>query len=336
MTTSIPVEAVFAAGCVPVDLNNVFITSANSSTLVAEAEYAGYPRNACGWIKGIYSVAARGDVDAVVAVVEGDCSQTQAMVETLQERGMEIIPFSYPYGRDRDMLRLQIEKLIERLGATWDDTLAWKRRLDEIRRKVRKLDEFTWQRGAISSFENHYYQVSCSDFNRDPDAFEREIDERLEMLRRALCAKASSGSQGDSGLGFPNPNPCLRLGYIGVPPIYTDFYEFIESIGVRVVFNEVQRQFAMPNDTDDLVEQYALYTYPYDVFARIADIKREIDRRSIRGLIHYTQSFCFRQIQDLIIRKHVDVPILTIEGDTPMPLDARTKVRIESFVEMLT
>ena len=86
---------------------------------------------------------------------------------------------------------------------------------------------------------------------------------------------------------------------------------------------------------DDLVEQYALYTYPYDVFARIADIKREIDRRSIRGLIHYTQSFCFRQIQDLIIRRHIDIPILTIEGDTPMPLDARTKVRIESFVEML-
>jgi len=328
MTTSIPVEAVFAAGCVPVDLNNVFITSPDPSALVAEAEYAGYPRNACGWIKGIYSVAARGDVDAVVAVVEGDCSQTQAMVETLQERGMEIIPFSYPYGRDRDMLRLQIEKLIEQLGATWDDTLAWKRRLDEIRRKVRKLDELTWQRGTISSFENHYYQVSCSDFNRDPDAFEREIDERLARA-------AKSEPRDDSGLGFPNPNPCLRLGYIGVPPIYSDFYEFIESISARVVFNEVQRQFAMPNDTDDLVEQYALYTYPYDVFARIADIKREIDRRAVRGLIHYTQSFCFRQIQDLIIRKHIHVPILTIEGDSPMPLDARTKVRIESFVEML-
>lgn len=319
MTTSIPVEAVFAAGCVPVDLNNVFITSPDPSALVAEAEYAGYPRNACGWIKGIYSVAARGDVDAVVAVVEGDCSQTQAMVETLQERGMEIIPFSYPYGRDRDMLRLQIEKLIERLGATWKDTLAWKRRLDEIRRKVRGLDELTWQQGTVSSFENHYYQVSCSDFNRDPDEFEREVDDRL-------ASAAQLGHREDG----------LRIGYIGVPPIYSDFYDAIESMDqARVVFNEVQRQFAMPNDTDDIIEQYALYTYPYDVFARIADIKREIDRRSIRGLIHYTQSFCFRQIQDLIIRKHVGVPVLTIEGDTPMPLDARTRVRVESFLEML-
>ena len=318
MTTSIPVEIVFAAGCVPVDLNNIFITDPNPPALIAQAEYDGYPRNACGWIKGIYSVVARGDVDAVVAVVEGDCSQTQAMVETLEERGMEVIPFSYPYGRDRDMLRLQIEKLIERLGATWADTLAWKKRLDEIRRKVRRLDELTWQTDTVTSYENHYFQVNCSDFNRDPNAFEREIDEMLDMLRDKKHPEAS-----------------LRLGYIGVPPIYIDFYDFIESIGARMVFNEVQRQFAMPFDTDDLIEQYALYTYPYDIFARIADIKREIDRRGIRGLIHYTQSFCFRQIQDLIIRKHIHIPILTIEGDTPMPLDERTKVRIESFVEML-
>jgi benzoyl-CoA reductase/2-hydroxyglutaryl-CoA dehydratase subunit BcrC/BadD/HgdB len=232
---------------------------------------------------------------------------------------MEIIPFSYPYGRDRDMLRLQIDKLIDRLGTTWDAALDWKRRLDAIRRKVHRIDELTWQTGAISSYQNHYYQVNCSDFTGDPDAFDREVD---QMLRKACSAEALTTS--------------LRLGYIGVPPIFTDFYDFIETIGARVVLNEVQRQFTMPFDTEDLIEQYAQYTYPYDVFARIEDIKREIDRRSIRGLIHYTQSFCFRQIQDLIIRRHIDIPILTIEGDTPMPLDARTKVRIESFVEMLS
>jgi benzoyl-CoA reductase/2-hydroxyglutaryl-CoA dehydratase subunit BcrC/BadD/HgdB len=121
-----------------------------------------------------------------------------------------------------------------------------------------------------------------------------------------------------------------------VPPIFTDFYEWIETLGARVVYNEVQRQFTMPFETDDLVEQYARYTYPYDVFGRIEDIAAEVKRRGIVGLIHYTQSFCFRQIQDLIIRKHLDVPILTLEGDFPSKLDARTKVRIESFVEMLS
>ncbi|MCX8052440.1 MAG: 2-hydroxyacyl-CoA dehydratase [Armatimonadetes bacterium] len=313
ITTTIPVEVVYAAGCVPVDLNNAFINSDDPAALVAQAELDGYPRTACGWIKGIYSVVKSSICDAVIAVVEGDCSQTQAMVETLEATGVEIIPFAFPYGRDRDLLRLQIDKLIARLGTTWDAAFEWKHQLDRIRRKVWMLDELTWTQNAFSSFENHYYQVSCSDFNGDPAAFEASI---------------------------PSPKPTtsdlrLRLGYIGVPPIFTDFYQYVETLGAKIVFNEVQRQFTMPFETNDLVEQYLLYTYPYDIFGRIEDIKREVRRRSIVGLIHYTQSFCFRQIQDLIIRRHIDLPILTIEGEAPTKLDARTRVRIESFVEML-
>ena len=30
----------------------------------------------------------------------------------------------------------------------------------------------------------------------------------------------------------------LRLGYIGVPPIFSDLYSFTESQGARVVYNE--------------------------------------------------------------------------------------------------
>ncbi|MGB9619210.1 MAG: 2-hydroxyacyl-CoA dehydratase family protein [Armatimonadota bacterium] len=316
ITATVPVEVVYAAGCVPVDLNNAFINSEDPAELVAQAELDGYPRTACGWIKGIYSLVKGGICDAVIAVVEGDCSQTQAMVETLALTGVEIIPFAFPYGRDRDLLRLQIDKLISHLGTTWEGALGWKRRLDRIRRKVWALDEHSWKHGTVSSFDNHYYQVSCSDFNGDPDAFESSVPDPAKYP-----ASPSDGK--------------LRLGYIGVPPILTDFYDVIENIGARVVFNEVQRQFTMPFDTEDLVEQYLLYTYPYDIFGRIQDIKREVERRRIAGLIHYTQSFCYRQIQDLIIRRHINVPILTMEGDAPGKLDARTKVRLESFVEML-
>ncbi|MPN49030.1 hypothetical protein SDC9_196643 [bioreactor metagenome] len=102
-----------------------------------------------------------------------------------------------------------------------------------------------------------------------------------------------------------------------------------------MVFNEVQRQFAMPNVVEDLVEQYRLYTYPYGVFGRIKDIQAEIEKRNIDGIIHYVQSFCFRQIEDMIFREKLDVPILTIEGDKPGRVDARTKLRIDSFLEML-
>ena len=101
------------------------------------------------------------------------------------------------------------------------------------------------------------------------------------------------------------------------------------------MFNEVQRQFAMPFDTPDLVEQYRMYTYPYGVFRRIDDIQQEIERRNLDGIIHYVQSFCFRQIEDMIFREKLQIPILTIEGDKPGKLDARTKMRIDSFLEML-
>ena len=327
MTTTIPVEAVFAAGHIPVDLNNVFINSSDPEALVTAAEYDGYPRNACGWIKGMYSIATThlpvygsGGIDALVAVVEGDCTQTQAMVETLSGRGLDVIPFSYPYGRDLHLLEMQINHLLDRLGTTYKDALACKKRLDEARRKVRRLDNLTWQNNVLSSFDNHYYQICCSDFNGDAEAFEHDVDDRLDQA-------LSEGYIADER---------LRLGYIGVPTIFGDFYDVIEDLGARIVFNEVQRQFAMPYDTDDLIEQYSIYTYPYDVYARISDINQEVERRSIRGLIHYTQSFCFRQIQDLVMRKHIKVPILTIEGDSPTPIDARTRVRIESFIEMLS
>jgi len=69
--------------------------------------------------------------------------------------------------------------------------------------------------------------------------------------------------------------------------------------------------------------------------AGLEDIKKEVKRRKIDGLIHYVQSFCFRQIEDTILKKTLKLPILTIEGDQPTPLDSRNKTKIEVFIEML-
>ena len=57
MTSSIPVEVLYAAGRVPVDLNNIFITDKDPSALIAQAEEEGFPRSVCAWIKGIFAVA---------------------------------------------------------------------------------------------------------------------------------------------------------------------------------------------------------------------------------------------------------------------------------------
>jgi benzoyl-CoA reductase/2-hydroxyglutaryl-CoA dehydratase subunit BcrC/BadD/HgdB len=78
-----------------------------------------------------------------------------------------------------------------------------------------------------------------------------------------------------------------------------------------------------------------LYTYPYTIEGRIQDIQRAMRVRKLDGLIHYTQTFCYRQIYDILLRDALPIPILTLEGDRPGPLDGRSALRIETFVEML-
>ena len=122
---------------------------------------------------------------------------------------------------------------------------------------------------------------------------------------------------------------------MGVPPILDDMHDVLEECGARVVFNEVQRQFSMPRRSGDIVDQYLDYTYPYSIFHRLDDILPELTRRNVRGVIHYVQSFCHRHIEDIVVRNRIPLPVLTIEGETPGAVDARTKLRLQAFVEML-
>ena len=109
----------------------------------------------------------------------------------------------------------------------------------------------------------------------------------------------------------------------------------VRDYGGEIVFNETQRQFSMPFAAADLTEQYVRYLYPYDVFSRVDDLVAEIRRRRLDGLVHYVQSFCFRQLHDRILRERLDVPILTLECDRPGPMDGRSHTRIEAFLEMI-
>ena len=319
-TTSIPVEVLLAAGKRPVDLNNAFISGPEAHTFVQEAERRGFPSTCCAWMRGIYGVLATLDIDEVIAVVRGDCSQTQALMEVLQMEGTAVYPFAYPYDRSAQAIGLEIRKLREHFGVREEEVKEAKERLDRIRKKLNRMDALTWRDGVVSGQENHRFLVASSDMNGDPQAFEREVDAFLEEV----------------GQRAPHPGgEEIRLGYLGVPPIWQDLYEKIERPGVRIVFNEIQRQFSMPYLARSMEEQYTRFTYPYEVFFRLEDIQRESVRRGLDGFIHYAQTFCFRQIEDKIMRHHLSKPVLTLEGDRPEPLDARTETRIEAFLEML-
>jgi len=319
-TTSVPVEVIYAAEKIPVDLNNIFINNIDEARkYVNQAEEIGFPRSSCGWIKGMYSIAKSTEYEALIAVIEGDCSQSHALFELWQEENINVIPFSYPHNRNEGRLEQEIDNLIKRLGTTWEKSENWKKKLDRIRSKIYHFDQLSYKKGNISGFKNHLYQVCSSDFNSDPVTFEEELDEEIYK----------------SEINKENYD-FIRLGYIGVPPIITDIYDVLEIFGGKIVYNEVQRQFSMPYKTNNLVEQYLKFTYPYDVFLRIKDINMEVKKRDLKGIIHYTQSFCYRQIQDILFNKYINVPILTIEGDSPQFSDERTKIRLESFIEMLS
>ena len=101
-----------------------------------------------------------------------------------------------------------------------------------------------------------------------------------------------------------------------MPPVFaSDFYNYLEANEAHVVFNEIQHQFAMPAPGKSLAVQYKNYTYPYSIYNRLKDIKKEIKRHRIDGIIHYVQAFCHRGIGDIIFRESLDMPILTLEGN---------------------
>ncbi len=318
ITTTIPVEVIYASDCIPVDLNNIFITSSNPENMILEAERDGFPRTTCSWIKGIYTACLKENIKEVVAVMEGDCSNTHALSEIFISKSVKIIPFSFPFNKDYDTLKKNIESLIKYFKTSWEKVYQLKEKLDNIRRKLQIIDELTYIDCKVTGFENHFFLVNASDFKGDYNKFDKEVDLFIKKAKKRKSIKKK-----------------IRLGLIGVPPIITNLYSEVEKLDVHIVFNEVQRQFAMLNFCNDIVEQYLNYTYPYSVFERVKDINKEIKKRKIDGIIHYVQSFCFRSIEDTIFKKELHVPVITIEGDRPQKLDERTKIRLESFIDML-
>jgi len=310
-----------ASNNTPIDLNNIFISSNDPLGMIDFAHENLLPRNLCNWIKGLYSVAIRDkNINEIVSVVSGDCSNTHALTELFVESGIKIYRFSYPtHSEDKyQSLHNEITNLARSFSLTLSDVIEYSKITDKIRSKLRTIDQLTVE-GKVTGFENHLWLVSSSDFNSDIDLFSKNIDEFIYEVKYRPMIKNT-----------------LRLGFIGVPPIMPSIYPFLADRGANIIFNEVQRQFSIPSLSEDYIQRYLDYTYPYSIWDRIDDIKKEIKNRKLDALIHYVQSFCFRQMQDIVLKKHIDIPILTIEGDKPLELDNRTAIRIESFLEMLT
>ncbi len=320
ITTTVPIEVLIAAGYQPVDLNNVLVSDPNPGRLVTIAERAGFPLNCCTWIKGIYGACIDYGIDDILCVTNGDCTNTIMLMEVLKLRGLNAIPFAYPDHPDPQLMQHVLLRLAATLGTTPEASETVRKELQPGRDLALKLDGLTWKENVVSGWENHLWLVSASDFNQNFPEYCRELQDLL-----AVCSQRQ-----------PYPSGQLRLAYIGVPSVYArDLYRHLERQGARAVFNETQRQFAMPVPGKSLAEQYSSYTYPYSIQERVKDIKTELRRRHIDGVIHYVQAFCHRGIGDIVFRDAIDIPILTLEGNDDFFLNNHIKTRIEAFLDML-
>ena len=320
ITNTIPSELLIAYGYTPIDLNNIFISDDNYEHYIKIAEEDGFPQNYCSWIKGIYGVCIEKNIKDIIAVVGGDCSNSVVLAEVLKLSGIQINPFAFPITRTLSNIKLQIDSLMNHFGVSIDDIEKVRRRLSPLRDKIIEIDKLTYKSSKVTGWENHLYQVSMSDFNLDINKYDADVNQFLETIYKREPIKHS-----------------VRVGYIGVPPITGDIYDFIENIDAKIVYNEVQREFAMPrhNQAKSIYEQYMEYTYPYDTFYRAEEIKKQIKERDVDAIIHYTQAFCYRSAQHIILKQELGVPVLHIEGDKSRNLDARTKLRIEAFIDMV-
>jgi benzoyl-CoA reductase/2-hydroxyglutaryl-CoA dehydratase subunit BcrC/BadD/HgdB len=319
ITTTVPVEILIAAGYQPVDLNNVLVSSPDPTKYVTIAEREGFPLNCCAWIKGIYGVCLESGIGDVLCVTSGDCSNTIMLMEVLKLKGKNALPFAYPERPNEEQMDYVLEKLAATFGTTLEAAAEVRQELKSARDLALKLDELTWRGNKVSGGENHLWLVSASDFNGDVTKYKTDLKTLLETVAKRK----------------PYTNN-IRLGYIGVPPVYAkELYPYIEKHGARVVFNEVQRQFAMPQAGESLAAQYTRYTYPYSINERLADIKTEIKKRRIDGVIHYVQAFCHRGIGDIVMRSAINLPVLTLEGNAEFYVNGHIKTRIEAFLDMI-
>ena len=320
LTTTVPIEVLLAAGYKPIDLNNIFVTSGEHLKYIEIAEREGFPKSMCAWVKGIYGACIVNGISEIVGVVEGDCSNTSVLIEVLRKRGVEVHPFSYPHSHSMDDVEREINKFMARFNVSLAEAEDMRKSLNKVRSLARELDELTYKEDKATGFENHLFQLCTSDFDCDVDAYKTMLAEKLEEIKGREASPKK-----------------LRLAYLGVPPMPGDIFDFVEKHNAKFVYNEVQREFSFPRgmEAENIYEQYYDYTYPYDIWYRLEELKKQIKERKIDGIIHYTQAFCHKAAENIILKEELDVPILNIEGDKYTELDARTKLRLEAFLDMM-
>jgi len=303
ITALVPPESIYSCDCEPFDVNNVIPTSRK------------YPRNKlCAWTAIWQEMLSRREVeiDSLVVVAGGDCHNALVDGQKAAMSGINTHFFFYPFDGDPEYLESQLVKLCGFLGDI-KNPAKFKQVMD-LKRMGMEIDKRRCS-GKISSSDAFKLLISFSDLLGDPAAFRKNLEmvsaDEIEMNN--------------------------RVALIGVPPIYHDFHEVAQSLGIQVIFDELPFEFIrhMGRDLHEVSRDYCNYTFARPLDFRIGFLQKELEKRKIDGIIHYTQFACHHMLEDDLMRAKLDYPILTIQGDLPGSTPEQIKLRLEAFKEVL-
>jgi benzoyl-CoA reductase/2-hydroxyglutaryl-CoA dehydratase subunit BcrC/BadD/HgdB len=261
-------------------------------------------------------MALRGEisVDRLVVVAGGDCHNALVDGQKVAMSGIPTHFFFYPFDGDEGEMLHHLEALEAFLGGITDKQ-AWNRVAD-VKELAIELDMARCRRRALGS-RAFRHLISICDMWGDLDRFEAS-------LRRTLEEPVEEA-------------PDTRIAMVGVPPIYPDFHEVAEGFGLQVVFDELPWEFARVDGRtmEAMARNYAGYSFARDLEYRLDHLERELARRRVEGVVHYTQYACHHILEDDILRDRLDLPVLTVQGDLPRRCPEQEKLRLEAFSELL-
>ncbi len=306
ITALVPPEIVYASGNIPVDINN-FVPRSGV-----------VPRDKlCAWTALWRDLTLMGRIklDKLVVVAGGDCNNALVDGEKIELSGVDTHYFTYPFDGSAKIMRHEIDKLVEFLGGELDESVF--NRVTELKSAATAVDS---ERVSmhINSQDAFEIMVSGSDLSGSLVGYRKMID---SVVKKSVDCD-------------------FRLALLGTPPIYDGFHEFLDSLGLHIVYDEMPYEFLrLRGDTvKSISESYADYSFARNITHRIKLLKSELKQRGVEGIIHFHQFACHHKLEDPILREALcaeGYPFITIEADLPSKTPQQTRLRIEAFKERL-
>ena len=306
ITALVPPEIVYASGNIPVDINN-FVPKSGV-----------VPRDKlCAWTALWRDLTLMGRIklDKLVVVAGGDCNNALVDGEKIELSGVDTHYFTYPFDGSAKIMRHEIDKLVEFLGGELDESVF--NRVTELKSAATAVDS---ERVSmhINSQDAFEIMVSGSDLAGSLEDYRKMID---SVVKKSVDCD-------------------FRLALLGTPPIYDGFHEFLDSLGLHIVYDEMPYEFLrLRGDTvKSISESYADYSFARNITHRIKLLKSELKQRGVEGIIHFHQFACHHKLEDPILREALcaeGYPFITIEADLPSKTPQQTRLRIEAFKERL-